>query len=158
MANFTQEQTELIVEKLLDIMTNGSSKMLSAKNNLPDPDGSGIGLRLALLVGVVGPGSGNSLSEDETKELRTELIKYISQRKGYVQFGADYSVEHPLSDILRTVLGRLPEVLPMKSSFIAEYDTGVSFRVVRSSAETWTFEQLKEEYKNMPNRLSANNR
>ena len=147
MAKFTKEQTELVVEKLLDIMINGgNSKMKSAVNNLPDPAGSGMGLMFAILSGVTGHGKGNMLSEDEIKKLRTALTSYISSRSR-VEFGADYGIECPLSEILINTIGRAPMVLSMKSFFSADYKTGVSYSVVRTSSESWTFEQLAEEYK-----------
>jgi len=74
MAEFTQEQTELITEKLLDIMTDGNSRMLSARNNLPDSDGSGMPLMLAGLAGLMGTGQA-SLSEEEIKDLRKVLVE-----------------------------------------------------------------------------------
>ncbi len=145
MANFTKEQTGLIVEKLLDIMTSGNSKMQSASKNLPDPDGSGMGLMLAILTGATGHGANSSLSEEEIKKVRIALTQYISSHNR-VQFGADYGIEYPLSEILQKSIGKVPMVLPMKSSFSAD-PSGVSMYVVRSSSESWTFEQLAQEYK-----------
>ncbi len=144
---FTLEQAELVVSKLLDIMTDGASRIKSAARTMPDPTGDGMGFMLAVLSGQTGNNSDAVLSDKEIEKLRTALIDYVLKSR-YVEFGADYSIEWPLSEILKNTLGRVPMLLPMKSSFGARPDMGVSMYVVgKSGGDSWTFEQLAVEYK-----------
>jgi hypothetical protein len=145
MAKFTPEQTKLIVEKLLDIMENGSARMRSAGKNMSDPTGDGMGFMLAILNGRTGHDKDSSFSAEEIERLRVALIRYISPRDK-IQFVADYGIEYPLSEIMQSAISRVPMVLPMKSSFRADAG-GASLLVIRVSNESWTFEQLKEEYR-----------